>query len=79
MKRKVAEQEAEKELLSYIESIVEYLHTEYPDLYAFSDKYPDPQPEDFIREYPDETERSAFFSRVPLKRVKSVGKWQTAF
>ena len=64
LKRKIANQEAAKELLSYLNTAVDRLNTEYPDFVAFRDKYPDPQEEDFIREYPDEKERYAFFARA---------------
>ena len=64
LKRKIANQEAAKELLSYLNTAVDRLNTEYPDFVAFRDKYPDPQEEDFIREYPDEKARYTFLVRA---------------
>ena len=64
LERKIAKQEAAKELLSYLESAGDHLKMEYPDVTAFRKKYSDPQIEDFIREYPDENERYAFFERT---------------
>ena len=64
LERKIAERKAQKELLSYLESAGDHLKMEYPDVTAFRKKYSDPQIEDFIREYPDENERYAFFERT---------------
>ena len=62
--RKIANQEAAKELLSDLNTTVDRLNTEYPDFVAFREKYPDPQEADFQREYPDIDERHAFYARV---------------
>ena len=64
LKRKVAEQEAAKELHDYVNSTMLFLETEYADVEAFSEKYADAQEIDFIREFPDETERNAFLARM---------------
>lgn len=64
LKRKIAEQEAAKELRDYFDSTMLLLNTEYADVEAFSERYPDAQETAFIREYPDETERNAFYART---------------
>ncbi len=64
LKRKIAEQEAAKELRDYFDSTMLLLNTEYADVEAFSERCPDAQETDFIREYPDETERNAFYART---------------
>lgn len=64
LKRQLAVQEAQKELAAYLQSSAEKIDSEYRDVQAFLKRYPDPEIEDFIREYPDETERRAFMLRT---------------
>lgn len=64
LKRQLAEQEALETLVSYLQSSAERLDSEYSDVMAFYKTYRDPDIEDFIREYPDETERRAFMLRT---------------
>ena len=77
LKRKVAEQEAAKELLHYVDRTVIYLHTEYPDLYAFHDHIPTHRWKISLESIPMKP-NGMLFSRVGLQRVKSLGKWQIA-
>ena len=64
LKRQLAQHEALEVLVSDLQSSVGKLQSEYPDVLAFREKYPNPDKEDFIREYPDETERRAFMLRT---------------
>jgi hypothetical protein len=69
LERQLAEREALEALESDLESSVGILDSEYSDVRAFYKRYTDPELEDFIREFPDETERRAFMLRT-LEMVK---------
>ena len=64
LERKLAEREAQKQLVSYLESEKARLNTEYPDVIALGAKYPNFEIEDLIREYPDASERHQFMERA---------------
>ena len=64
LKRYFAEQETARELHDYLDRTMSLLETEYADVEAFSERYPDAQEADFIREFPDATERHDFLERL---------------
>lgn len=64
LERKLAEREAQKQLVSYLESEKARLNTEYPDVIALGAKYPNFEIEDLVREYPDASERHQFMERA---------------
>ena len=64
LRRKIAVQEAQKELVAYLRSSISRLNRDYPDFMLFIEKYPNPEIDDLIREYPDASEREAFITRA---------------
>ncbi len=64
LERKIAIREAQKELVSYLQIEKSRLDRDYPDFMLFIEKYPNPERDDFIREYPDASEREVFKNRV---------------
>lgn len=52
-----------EEVVSYMVPLGERM-SEYPDVISFIKKYPNAQPEDFLREYPESGERLVFLKRL---------------
>lgn len=64
LERQLAIQGAQKELFFEAQSTTARLQREYPDVLEFIEKYPEPERDDFLREYPDTSERQAFAKRT---------------
>ena len=64
LERKIAVREAQKDLVSYLQVEMSRVNRDYPDFMLFVAKYPNPEIDDFIREYPEASEREVFMARV---------------